>query len=111
MKIYKPVAQGGVVGFDNTKPAFVLEDLNELHGPNSGVVQLPPYIDWTANTTYDLAKPSRVRTMYSTVLREAKSESDVADLICASLLVTTWRSLRLPEFLREAWEASHRELC
>ena len=108
MKIYKPVQ--GVIGFDNVKPAFVVDDLSSLHGPTEGIVSLPPHLDWTPNPQYDLSRSNRVRTLYATVLREAHSEEDLTSFLANDLLVTVWRSLRIPGSLRDAWEARHPEL-
>ena len=42
--------------------------------------------------------------MYETVLREAKAEDDLSRFLDRGLLVRTWSSLRLPDFVRESWE-------
>lgn len=110
MKLYRPVLAGAPARLENSRPVYVIDDLRELHGPAAGVVTLPVHLDWTPAATYDLASPVRVRTMYATVLREAMSETDLAEHLNATLLVRHWRSLVLPEFIRDSWEDAHPEL-
>lgn len=110
MKTYRSVEPGTRLGFSHTTPAYVVDDFSMLHGPASGTVTLPVHIDWTPSSTYDLADPTRVRTMIETVLREAGSEAEVAEWIDRGLLVEHWPRLGLPAFVREAWEAAHPEL-
>ncbi len=104
MKIYKPVGPSGICSFENTKPVFVPDSLNDLRGPTAGSVTLPLHLDWTPSNTYDLGDEARVCTMYATVLREAKSEDDLSRSLDRELLVRAWSSLRLPDFIRESWE-------
>ena len=104
VKIYKPVGPSGICSFENTKPVFVPDSLDDLCGPTAGRVTLPLHIDWTPSNTYDLGDEARVCTMYATVLREAKSEDDLSRFLDRELLVRAWSSLRLPDFIRESWE-------
>lgn len=104
MKIYKPVGPAGIRSFENTKPVFVADSLDDLRGPTAGSVTLPLRLDWTPSNTYDLSDEARTCTMYATVLREAKSEDDLARFLERDLLVRMWASLRLPVFIRESWE-------
>jgi hypothetical protein len=99
------------LGFSHTRPVFVADDLAELHGPTTGIVTLPIHIDWTPSSTYDLAEPQRIQTMYETVLREAGSENEIATWICRDLLMTHWLDLNLPTFTRTTWESVHPQLC
>lgn len=106
-KVYKPVGDGAVATFENTRPLFVADDLLALHGARSGTVVLPPRLDWSRSNSYDLSDPVRVRTMYATVLREALSEADLDSYLSRTLLIREWRNLRLPTFLRQTWERQH----
>lgn len=105
-----PVAPGARFGFSHTRPAYVVDDLADLHGPTGGTVTLPIHIDWTPSSTYDLSDPTRVRGMYSVVLREASSEDEVAEWIDRDLLVEHWTRIGMPVFVRKAWETAHPEL-
>jgi hypothetical protein len=53
--------------------AVVAADLTELHGPTSGVVELPNRLFWQPDRHVDLDKPALLEWMYETVLREAVS--------------------------------------
>lgn len=107
MKTYLPVAPGARRGFSHTRPVYVIDDLADLHGPTSGLVTLPIHIDWTPASTYDLSNPTRVRSMYAVVLREAGSEPEIAEWLDYGLLLRHWAELNLPAFVRESWEAAH----
>ena len=106
-RVFQPVAPGVRLGFSHTRPAFVVDDLSELHGPTTGVVTLPLHIDWTPSSTYDLSDPGRVRAMYAVVLREAGSEAEVAEWLDRDLLIEHWARIGLPRFVRAAWEHAH----
>ncbi|MGH3636907.1 hypothetical protein [Mycobacterium sp.] len=110
MKVYAKPGPGERLSVEHTRPAYVVEDLSELHGPTSGTVVLPVHIDWTPAREYDLEIRRRTQTMYETVLRSASSEQDLLAYLDRDLLVKLWRSLRLPDYVRAAWERQHPEL-
>ncbi len=110
VKIYKPVGLSGICSFENTKPVFIPNSLDDLRGPTEGSVTLPLYIDWTPSNTYDLSDEVSTCTMYETVLREAKAEDDLSRFLDLGLLVRMWSSLRLPDFIRDSWERSSPQL-
>lgn len=105
--VYKPAAPGLVTRFEHTRPIFIVEDLEQLHGPSRGVVRLPIHLDWTPGGVYDLSSDADVRSMYTIVLREALSEADLAEHLDGDLLRSHWASLLVPEFVRETWESMH----
>lgn len=107
MKVYPPVPEGAVPDFTHTRPVVIPESLEELRGPQSGMVKLPLHLDWTPSNTYDLSDPGQVRTMYATVLREAKEEDDLLTHLNEQLLRQHWSALRLPRFTRNVWESQH----
>jgi len=109
MKVYAP-ATGTILTFTHTKPFYVIDDLSQLNGLASGIIHLPLLIDWSPSSGYDLSQIPRVRTMYSHVLREAKSEHDLARYLNLPLLRAVWADLRIPAFIREAWEQQHQEI-
>lgn len=110
MKLYREPSPGAPMTHENTIPVFIIDDLEELEGPASGVVTLPIELDWSPAPTYDLDQPRRVLTMYATVLREAHSEEELARYLNADILRAVWGELRLPSFVRASWESAHPEL-
>lgn len=107
MKTYLPVAPGARRGFSHTRPVYVVDDLADLHGPTTGTATLPIHIDWTPASSYDLTDPTRVRSMYAVVLREAGSEAEVAEWLDGETLLEHWAALNIPAFVRESWETAH----
>ena len=110
MKAYAEVAPGSVATFENSVPFFVADDLAALHGPTAGTVNLPLHLDWSESSSYDLSLPSRLRSLYSTVIREAGSEQELASWLDRDLLVREWCHLNVPVVVRQAWERAHPEL-
>lgn len=110
MKRYPPAASGAPLTHTNTRPVFVPDSLSTLRGPAAGTVSLPLRLDWSRAASYDLARPTRLRTMYATVLREAISEDDLAEFLNETLLRQHWTDLNLPRFTRRVWETTHPEL-
>jgi hypothetical protein len=110
MKTYMPVTPGAIKTQEHTRPTFVPDSLNDLHGPTSGSVTLPLILDWTPLNTYDLESQSRTRRLYETVLSEATSETDITRYVNKSRLIGLWSELRLPRRVRIAWETNYPEL-
>src|SRR5690606_29060108 len=104
MKLYRQPVSGSPVLHEHTVPVYVVYNLDEHHGPATGVIERPIELDWTPSRSYDLESSSRLRTMYSTVMREARSESDLTYFLNSELLIRHWPDLRLSRFIRESWE-------
>jgi hypothetical protein len=98
------------VGYSARKPYVVAERLEELRGPTAGTVTLPGHLDWSGNASYDLGRPSRLASMYRTVLNEAGSAEDLRAWLDAQMLTRLWPTLWLPSALRRIWEDHFPEL-
>jgi hypothetical protein len=92
------------------RPVVIAPDLSELHGPVSGVVELPHRLFWQPDRHVNLDNPALLRWMYETVLREAVSLNELKTWIDGSTLVAVWPDLYLPRWVRRAWLAAHPEL-
>jgi len=86
------------------------DDLSELAGPTRGIHKLPVELDWTPTSTYDLTNPDRLRVMYATVLREARTTNQYCEHINGNLLRAIWKKLTLPTDVRIQWENKFEEL-
>jgi hypothetical protein len=89
--------------------AVVAARLADLHGPAHGLVDLPIWLFWHPDRTFDLDEPGMLSWMYRIVLREARSTEDFAYLN-GDLLIALWPDLYLPGGVRQAWEDQHPEL-
>ena len=98
------------VSYSARKPYVVAERLEELRGPTAGTITLPSHLDWSGNASYDLGRPSRLASMYRTVLNEAGSAEDLRAWLDARLLARLWPTLWLPSALRRVWEDHFPEL-
>jgi hypothetical protein len=89
--------------------AVVATALADLQGPAHGQVELPIWLFWFPDRTFDLDEPGMLPWMYQVVLREAGSTEDLAYLN-GELLIALWPELHLPKGVRQAWEDQHPEL-
>ncbi len=87
----------------------VAASLAALRGPAHGRVDLPIWLFWYPDRTFDLDEPGMLPWMYQVVLREASGPDDLAYLN-GELLIALWPELHLPEDVRRAWEEQHPEL-
>jgi hypothetical protein len=79
-------------------------DLTELHGPTSGVVELPHRLFWQPDRRVNLDHPALLAWMYETVLREAATDEELRTWLDGPTLTRLWDSLFLPRDVRLAWE-------
>jgi hypothetical protein len=89
--------------------AVVAGRLADLQGITHGTVELPIWLFWHPDRTFDLDEPGMLTWMYQIVLREAGSAEDLAHLN-GELLIALWPDLYLPKGVRQAWEDQHPEL-
>jgi hypothetical protein len=92
------------------RPVLVADSLDELTGPEHGVVELPQRLMWNPNRRFDLDDPDLLLWMYENVLREAIRRNELRQWINGHVLVRVWRKLNLPRPVRQAWEARHAQL-
>jgi len=90
------------------RPVLVIDDLADLRGPVSGLVELPLRLFWSLpDHRFDLAEPDLRRWYYETVLREATRPADLAAYLDGETLVGLWPDLFLPKGVRRGWEEHH----
>ena len=85
---------------------LVAVSLADLQGPTHGTVELPIWLFWHPDRTFDLDEPGMLTWMYQIVLREASSAGDQAYLN-GDMLTAHWPDLYLPQGVRQAWEEQH----
>ena len=94
-----------------SRPVPVVDDLDELRGPTTGIHQLPLHLDASARTHYDLSQDWARRAVLETVLTEAATKADLAAWVDRDVLLARWSTLFLPFYVRRAWQAQHPELA
>lgn len=90
--------------------AVVVGDLAELHGPTSGVVELPHRLFWQPERRVDLDNQALLAWMYETVLSEAVTPDELRAWLHGPTLVRLWPDLFVPTGVRQAWQERHRLL-
>ena len=93
------------------RPVIVAERLRDLHGPLTGLHQLPLRLDASARPLYDFADPHDRDLAYRIVLSEACSAADLTDWLDRDALLAMWPQLYLPKNVRAAWQDQHPELA
>lgn len=88
------------------REVLVAERLADLRGAVHGTVELPIWLFWYPDRTFDLDEPGMLPWMYQIVLREASRAEDLAYLN-EDMLITLWPGLFLPKGVRQAWEEQH----
>ena len=93
--------------------ALVAATLDDLHGPTSGIVELPHRLIWQAPPMrrFDLDDPYQQRRVYEIVLREAVRFDELRAWLDGPTLHRVWHELYLPRGVRQAWEERHPELA
>ena len=92
------------------RPVLVIDSLDELVGPEHGVVELPVRLMWSPDRRFDLDDPDLLLWMYENVLREAIRRDELRRWINGRVLARVWPKLNLPRPVRNAWEARHARL-
>lgn len=92
------------------RPALVADTLDELRGPEHGVVTLPQRLMWNPNRSFDLDNHDLLLWVYENVLRESIRRDELRRWINGSVLVRVWSELNLPRGVRRAWEARFPQL-
>jgi hypothetical protein len=85
--------------------------LAELHGPGSGVIELPHRLLWQADRHVNLDNPALLRWAYQIVLREAVTVEELRTWLDGETLIRVWPDLYLPRWVRRAWQEQHPELA
>ncbi len=88
------------------REVLVAGSLADLRGSLHGRVELPIWLFWYPDRTFDLDEPGMLPWMYQIVLREAARPEDLAYLN-EDTLVALWPTLFLPKGVRQAWEEQH----
>lgn len=88
---------------------LVATSLADLQGPIHGTVELPIWLFWYPDRTFDLDGPGMLPWMYQIVLREASRTEDLGYLN-GDMLIALWPELFLPKGVRQAWEEQHSAL-
>ncbi|HEY9245019.1 MAG TPA: hypothetical protein VIP48_23720 [Streptosporangiaceae bacterium] len=88
------------------RAVLVADRLDSLDGPEHGTVELPVWLFWFPDRSFDLDEPGMLAWMYQIVLREARRPEDLGYLNGARL-ASLWPDLHLPRDVRQAWEDQH----
>lgn len=87
--------------------AVVAPSLADLHGPVTGIVELPNRLFWQPDRHVDLDAPGLLSWMYETVLREAATVDELRAWLHGPTLVRLWPDLYVPAGVRQAWAERH----
>lgn len=97
--------------YARSRPIVVIDDLEQLQGPSSGIVRLPVRLDWGPDPVYDVGDRTSLVWMYSYILAAALDADDLRQFINADHLRSVWHDLVLPARVRDLWEDRFPELA
>ena len=97
--------------FQDTKPYEVVESLDNLRGPASGMIELPLYVRAMSREfrQVDLDNADERIAAYNDILQEG-TLSDIVELVNTRLLIKDWLQQRLPRRVVDRWESRFSEL-
>jgi hypothetical protein len=89
------------------RPVLVPASLDELHGPASGMLELPQRLCWSLdNPVFDLGDADDAASAYTYVLDAARTAADLVDWLDAGILARVWGIIGMGQAKREAWESA-----
>lgn len=101
----------GRVFFREVKPFAVVDRLEQLCGPDGGMVGLPHAVLWApGGGQVDLDEPGGTALAYQATLSEGRVE-DLERVLNGARLLRVWSQLMLPARLRVLWESRFPELA
>jgi hypothetical protein len=86
------------------RPVIVPARLDDLHGPGSGVVELPIHLYWSGSRQFDLADPHQAAALCDAVVDAAATPDVLARYLNPDVLIQAWPVLGMSRVKREAWE-------
>lgn len=98
------------VFFRDVKPYEAPDDLDQLRGPGSGLLELPGRVYWGPEPVVDLdVRDGSEKMAYQAAIAEGSADDQIM-LLNRMLLVEMWPRLVLPRRVRELWETRFPEL-
>jgi hypothetical protein len=86
------------------RPVVIPASLDDLHGPATGVVELPVRLYWSGSREFDLADRHQAADLCEAVLDTAATVADLSAYLNPDVLTHAWPVLGLNRRKREAWE-------
>ena len=97
------------VRFIDIKPYAVVASLDELCGPETGMIHLPHRVRWQDDKDVDISDLGGARMAYQALLAEG-DETVQAQLLNRRVLQRIWPQLHLDQRVRDLWESRFPEL-
>ena len=97
------------IRFRDLKPYCAVANLDELRGPESGVIHLPIWVRWQDDRDVDISDLGGARMAYQALLAEGTEEIQ-AELLNKDVLQRLWPQLHLDQRVRDLWETRFPEL-
>jgi hypothetical protein len=91
------------------RPYAIAESLDELCGPEHGVLELPRELAWSGRRQFDLDDDYDRSAVYKIILEEGREE-DFRRFLNAGVLRRNWREVLPARRVRALWESRFPEL-
>ncbi|MBF4582425.1 transcriptional regulator [Curtobacterium sp. VKM Ac-2865] len=90
--------------YSDVKPYALPDRLEDLRGPEHGVMELPLNVYWGPNPVVDVDTDDGIEKAYQSVIQEGRIE-DLVAIVNPERLRVVWSALLLPGRARSAWES------
>jgi hypothetical protein len=89
---------------------LVPDELDDLHGPAAGTVELPLHLDWGPERTYNVDDAGSCSVLYQLTLQNSGSIEEICRIVHAGRLTALWPTMILPARCRQLWETTFPQL-
>jgi hypothetical protein len=89
--------------YAEVRPYEIVDSLDELHGPEHGVLRLPTSLAWGGRVEFDLDDPYDRAAIYKIILEEG-ARRELRELINGRLLLSIWHEMLPARPVRSLWE-------
>jgi hypothetical protein len=89
--------------YAEVRPYEVVDSLDELRGPEHGVLRLPLALAWGGRAEFDLDDPYDRAAAYKIILEEG-TRNHLREFINGRLLISVWNEVLPARPVRALWE-------
>lgn len=89
---------------------LVPDDLDDLHGPATGSVELSLHLDWGPERTYNVDDDGSCSVLYQLTLQNSGTIEEICSIVHPARLTALWPTMILPARCRQLWETTFPQL-
>ena len=99
------------IRFRDLKPYYTVDSLDDLEGPERGMITLPVSIFWSSkHSTFNMDDSADRHQAYSALLSNAQAPQ-LRQFVNRERLVEDWAAIGLDQRIVDLWNSRHPELA